>query len=228
MSLLLPGQCYLCADVLSAKDLSRCLCDACIADLPLSPPSCIYCAELVPSAKQTCHVKVLESSAVDYFISQYHYQNPVSFLIKQLKYNNGLLLAHFFGESLGKHVLTINQPLPEILIAIPLHPKRLRVRGYNQALEIAKVVARGLNIPLVTSVLVRSRYTVSQTECSMGERQTNLSNSFAVSGALTYTSVALIDDVLTTGATLREAGKALKAAGVKHVYGWCCAQSGNS
>ncbi|MCK5726087.1 MAG: ComF family protein [Thiotrichaceae bacterium] len=218
MGLFLSSQCYLCSNPLALNGLSRCLCDACIGDFAL--------------LSRYSHSEILnpfsgEASDIDRLVSQYAYQIPVSYLLKQLKYNNSLLLAHFFGRSLAEFILKTKQPLPEVLIAIPLHPKRMRIRGYNQALEIAKVVASYLKIPLLQSTLVRSRYTVPQTECSLEERQLNLAQSFAVQGELSFVSVALIDDVLTTGATLAEAAKVLKLAGVEQVSGWSCAQAGS-
>lgn len=224
---MLSGQCYLCSDDLISSGLSRCLCDACIADLPLSLRYCPYCAELLSAGDRDCHLSPIGSAEVDLFISQYHYENPVSYLIKQLKYKNSLLLAHFFGESLARYIQKTNQPLPDGIIAIPMHARRLRSRGYNQALEIAKVVASLLGIPLLASTLVRSRYTLPQTECSSSERGDNLKDSFAVKGLVSGMDITLVDDVLTTGATLREGARALKAAGANKVYAWSCAQAGS-
>jgi len=116
-------------------------------------------------------------------------------------------------------------PRPDAIVPVPLHPSRLRRRGYDQALELAKPIARELGIPLLANALQRVRATAPQSELDAGARQRNLRRAFAVKdGAELPAHVALIDDVMTTGATLNAAAKVLRRAGVARVDAWVCAR----
>ena len=114
---------------------------------------------------------------------------------------------------------------PDALIAIPLHRARLRQRGYDQALELAKPLARALRLPLLPDRLVRDRDTAPQSRLDAVQRRRNLRRAFAVDTTSALPAhVALIDDVMTTGATLHAAAHALQRAGVARVDAWVCAR----
>lgn len=116
--------------------------------------------------------------------------------------------------------------LPERLICVPLHPQRLRERGYNQALELAKPLARALRIPLDADALIRLRHTSAQTGLDAKARRRNLHAAFAVADpARLPAHVAVIDDVMTTGTTLRECARVLRQAGVARVDVWALARA---
>jgi ComF family protein len=108
---------------------------------------------------------------------------------------------------------------------MPLHPKRLKERGYNQAQEIAAPLARALHLPLEHDLLIRSRDTEHQARLTGKARRDNMRNAFSVHGDLTSRHVAVIDDVMTTGASLQAAAKALKQAGAARVDGWVLART---
>ena len=118
------------------------------------------------------------------------------------------------------------QPLPDALVPVPLHRRRLRERGYNQAREIAAPLARQLGVPLREGLLQRVRHTQPQSRLDADARQGNLDDAFAVtaSGQLPA-HVVLVDDVMTTGATLHAAAWALREAGVRRVDAWVCARA---
>ena len=108
---------------------------------------------------------------------------------------------------------------------IPLHRARLRQRGYDQALELAKPLAAALHLPLLADVLLRTKRTTAQSRLDAEARQRNLCNAFRVGGrARLPAHVVLIDDVMTTGATLHAAARALRDAGVQRVDAWVCAR----
>src|SRR5262249_21777320 len=117
-------------------------------------------------------------------------------------------------------------PHPDALIPIPLHPQRLRERGYNQALELARPLAREFGIDLRPDALVRQRATQAQSELDAAQRRRNLRGAFAVApGVEVPAHVALIDDVMTTGTTLREAARTLLHAGALRVDVWALARA---
>jgi ComF family protein len=114
---------------------------------------------------------------------------------------------------------------PDALIPLPLHRRRLRSRGFDQTLELARPLAKALAIPLLDDVLVRVRETAPQSRLDAPARRRNLSRAFAVrAGATLPAHVALVDDVMTTGATLHAAAGALLRAGVARVDTWVCAR----
>ena len=116
---------------------------------------------------------------------------------------------------------------PEALLPIPLHATRLGRRGYDQALELARPLARALRIPVLTRTMLRTRATAPQSELDahVRQRNRNLRRAFSIqAGTGLPDHVALVDDVMTTGATLREAAKALRRAGVARVDAWVCAR----
>jgi ComF family protein len=116
--------------------------------------------------------------------------------------------------------------LPQVLLVVPLHGRRLRQRGYNQALELARPVARALGVPLRIDALRRVRPTQAQTELDAVARRRNVRGSFAVvAGVALPTHVAVLDDVMTTGATLAECARVLKRAGVQTVDVWALARA---
>ena len=123
------------------------------------------------------------------------------------------------------HPLPATWTHPATLLPIPLHPRRLRQRGYDQALELARPLARTLGLPLLDSVLHRVRDTAPQSRLDAAQRQGNLKDAFRIESRHAVPAhVVLVDDVMTTGATLQAAAAALRAAGVARVDAWVCAR----
>lgn len=163
---------------------------------------------------------------------------PVQNIIHTLKYRRQRALAKFCGELMAESVFRfINTFHPEILssviLPIPLHPRRLRERGFNQSEEIADVVTKqlagmGIAIPVFTDILLRTHHTLPQAKCgSKKERISNLKRCFSATGTrnITGKTVFLIDDVSTTGTTLHEATAALRSAGARHVIAFVFAKT---
>ena len=131
----------------------------------------------------------------------------------------GRLMADLMAGAL------MSAPRPDALVPVPLHARRIRQRGYDQALELARPLAAALALPLRADLLQRIRATAAQSELDAGQRQRNLARAFAVADqAALPAHVALVDDVMTTGATLAAAAHALRTAGVERVDAWVCAR----
>jgi ComF family protein len=159
-------------------------------------------------------------------IALYRYAPPVDHFIRALKFRRQLGLAHLLGEQMAQRLLSETQR-PDLILPVPLHRARLRERGYNQALEIARPVAHALGVPLDFRSLVRVRATAPQTGMDRRARQRNMKNSFVVTDApqVRGRHIALIDDVMTSGSTVEAAARALKRAGAKSVVVWVAARA---
>jgi ComF family protein len=140
-----------------------------------------------------------------------------------MKYHGQLALCHFFSQQLIRELTS--RPHPKLLLPIPLHPKRLKERGFNQSWEITKSLSKALKIDTNASILVRSKDTKPQATLPYSERKKNLHGAFSLTTAQLPDHIALIDDVLTTGHTAQEAAKCLKKVGVKRVELWTIARS---
>jgi len=159
-------------------------------------------------------------------VSLFDYRPPVDSLILGLKFHGRLACARLLGALLAeklKHV--INKDLPDCIIPVPLHPARLRRRGYNQALELARPLARVLRLPLDPHSCRRIIATAEQTTLDARMRRRNLRGAFRVVADLGLRHVALVDDVMTTGHTVQALSRALRASGVARVDVWVCARA---
>jgi len=159
----------------------------------------------------------------------YHYESPLVPLLLQLKFHQKLNHAPLFGALLVEQVKNqwyCNKPLPTLLIPVPLHVDRLKERGFNQALEIARPIAAHLQLPLSVNRVQRIKPTVAQTTLAPQERMTNMRNAFKVTKTLKHRHIAIIDDVMTTGNTIISLCKTLKKAGATTIDVWCVARAG--
>ncbi|MCW5581472.1 MAG: ComF family protein, partial [Luteimonas sp.] len=152
------------------------------------------------------------------------YGFPLDHLLPRFKFHRDLAAGRILSAAMAARFGTL--PRPDALVAVPLHRARLRQRGYDQALELARPLARTLALPLLSGTLLRARDTAPQSELDAGARQRNLRDAFSVApGArLLPAHVVLVDDVMTTGATLHAAARALRRAGVARVDAWICAR----
>jgi ComF family protein len=142
-----------------------------------------------------------------------------------LKFHRRLEAAPLLGALLAGAVMRSGEPLPELIVPVPMSHARLRQRGYNQALELARPVSRQLGIPLDWQSCRRARHTPAQTSLKARERRKNMRGAFVVQRGLP-SHVAILDDVITTGATATELALALKRSGVARVEVWACARAG--
>jgi len=188
------------------------LCPACVADLPALPESCPRCA-LPSPAGAVCGSCLSRPPNFDATLALWRYEFPCDGLVQALKYRARLALAGFFARSLA------SRPLPEVdlIVPMPLHPRRLADRGFNQALEIARGLARHLGRPIAPRGVLRVKDTPPQTALPYEERAKNVRGAFLCKLDLSGASVAVLDDVMTTGATLNELARALKRAGATRV-----------
>ena len=152
------------------------------------------------------------------------YGFPLDRLVPRFKFHNDLAAGRLLSELMLQGVSGL--PKPSALVPVPLHDSRLRRRGYDQARELALPLARALRLPLRTDLLKRTRATAPQSELHAAARRRNVRGAFArIPGARLPAHVALFDDVMTTGATLREAATVLRQAGVPRVDLWVMARA---
>lgn len=144
----------------------------------------------------------------------------------ELKYNGALYLAPVLGRLLTDSLRSIAPAEVDCIVPMPLHPRRLRQRGYNQAMEIGRPVAHALALPLRPHVLRRVRDTGPQSDLPESRRAANIRQAFRAQEDLAGLRIALLDDVLTTGRTADDAARALRAAGAESVDVWVVARTG--
>jgi len=209
-SRLLPQDCFLCA----APAGDSLLCPACIASLPrLTPERCPVCALPTPGAT-VCGGCLKRPPHFDATQAVFRYAFPLDSLIQSLKYVHRLASADFLGRALATPPLPVR---PDLILAVPLAPARLAERGFNQALELARPLAHALGAPLEIRRIHRRRNTTPQASLPWKERQQNIRHAFECDIDLTGRSVLVVDDVMTTGATLDELARTLKAHGAVRV-----------
>jgi ComF family protein len=248
MNRLLSTTCLLCQNKI---EIGKNLCTTCIDELPWNNKACGKCAiPLSWSGDEPFCGKCLHrpSPFFDKVYAALIYQAPVVQMIGQFKFNQNLM----FGTVLSNLLLTFlkpkyqNQPLPQAIIPVPLHPKRITERGYNQAHELAKPLGKAFNIPVLYQYCQRIKETAPQTiTTSMRERRNNLRDAFQISAnenirrfrfpyfhrenkvhtARSLQRIAIIDDVLTTGSTIMMLAKALKKSGIQKIDVWIVAKT---
>ena len=200
----------------------------------LIPDTCLLCdaaAGRVPNLCQGCAAalqRLPQRSPMR--LVAFAYTPPVSSLVHWMKFEAHLSAALTLGTLLADAVVDAAAPIPDALLPVPLHPARLRARGFNQSLELARPLARRLDRPLLVGACARVRATRSQSRLNgFVDRQRNVAGAFRVRDSLEgLDCVALVDDVLTTGATADELARALRAAGVHRVLVWACAGRADS
>jgi ComF family protein len=170
-----------------------------------------------------CGACLRHPPAFDFTRTAFRYGFPVDRLLHAFKYGGDLTLAETLALPLARCASTA--PQPDLLLPMPLHPSRLKERGFNQALEIARPLARWLDLPLAADGCRRIRDTPSQAGMKWKERQRNVRGAFVCELELKGKSVAIVDDVMTTGATLNEISRVLKARGAAEVSAWVVART---
>jgi len=207
---LLAQDCLLCAGD-SADDI---LCAACIADLPrLQEPCCPRCALPTPNG-EICGRCLAKPPHYDATLAAYRYDFPLDKLVQSFKYGHRLALGNYFGRQLA---VLAEHGVADVIIPLPLHPERLRERGFNQALELARPVGKTLSLPIDRSSCSRTRNTPAQANLAWRERAKNVRGAFHCAADFTGKRVILVDDVMTTGASLDECARTLKLHGAVEI-----------
>ncbi|HSI37569.1 MAG TPA: ComF family protein [Methylotenera sp.] len=220
---ILEQHCLLCASY-NSSELG--LCEACLNDLPWhTSPQCPQCGLL--SDGLTCGSCLNSVPHYDATHALFTYDFPVDSLLQHYKYRDMLHLANTFATLL--HQKKLSQPINtnkfDLIIPMPMHNKRLQERGFNQALEIARIIAKNTGIKLDYNTCQRTKLTPPQASLPLKDRIKNIHGVFNCSKNLQGINIALADDVMTTGASLNELAKTLKQAGAAHVECWVIART---
>ena len=209
---LLPQDCLLCGSP-SGTSL---LCRGCTDELPRLPAErCPVCAETAPGGA-ICGACLTTRPQFDASFAALRYSFPADRLVHALKYQWRVAMADFFAQTM----LAGPRPAGDLMVPLPLHPKRLTERGFNQSVEIARPLARAMDLELNVDSCIRSRDTAPQASLPWKERRKNIRGAFECQIDLTGKSVIVVDDVMTTGATLDEFARTLKAHGATRVTNW--------
>jgi len=224
---LLPPVCLLCGDRGSqGVDHVRDLCPACRDALPWAGSQCARCAlPLSDTAVEAlCGHCQTQPLAFERCLAPFTYRAPLDHLLLGLKFNGRLAPARVLGEVMAQWLAAVVDVPPDHILPVPLHASRLRERGFNQAVELARPIASQFGLPLELNAVRRVRATSPQSDLSRKERLKNIKGAFEVSRPLSG-QVVIIDDVMTTGSTAHELASALLDAGAEQVSVWVCARA---
>jgi ComF family protein len=206
------------------------ICVACETDLPWLGDHCQTCALPLLATGLTCGECLLEPPAFEQVVVPWLYGFPVDSLITRFKHNAkwpfGHLLADVLGEYL-QHRFDEGLPRPDVLLPVPLAGKRLRQRGFNQSAMLARWLSQSLDLPCEETVLRRIKETDAQQDLDAKARKHNLRNAFNLmpDAQIKDRHLALVDDVLTTGATAQALARLLINAGAARVDVYCLART---
>ncbi|MBY8936948.1 ComF family protein [Pseudomonas fluorescens] len=219
--------CLLCDE---PADAEMPICVACETELPWLGEHCSTCALPLAAAGLTCGECLLEPPAFEQVVVPWLYGFPVDSLITRFKHNAKWPFGHLLADVLGQylqHRFDEGLPRPDVLLPVPLAGKRLRQRGFNQAVMLARWLSQSLDLPCEEQVLRRVKETGAQQDLDAKARKHNLRNAFEImpDAQVQGRHLALVDDVLTTGATAQALARLLMNAGAARVDVYCLART---
>lgn len=202
------------------------ICNACLQDLPWH--NCAQCPQcgLPAYDNQLCGHCINSPPDFDATRALFRYAFPVQPMLQRYKYGELLTLGETFGHLLAGYIAEkqINEK-PDLIIPMPLHPQRLQERGFNQSLEMARIVAKNLEVKLDQNICQRIKLSPPQASLPLKQRVKNMKGAFTCTQPLDGVNIAVIDDVMTTGASLNALAKTLKQAGASRVECWVIART---
>jgi len=217
---LLPPNCIFCG---RKGEGQKDLCGHCLQSFAQLPEHCSCCARAIPKNALCGHCQK-QPPYFNKVYAPYPHQGEIRYLINQLKFENVFYYSKILGELLADFLQT-KADYPDTILPVPLHPNRYKQRNYNQSLEIAKVVSKKLNIPIDYKSCIRIKDTAHQINLDPKQRKKNIQNCFKIKTPFQSKHIAILDDVITTGATANELAKILKAAGAERVDIWVCSRA---
>ncbi len=219
LQLLFPTRCPVCDRIV--KPFGEKICLECLPKLrAVTPPWCMKCGKKIQGDEELCTDCKNRNHTFDRARTLYEYGTAAP-SIYRLKYKGRQEYTDFFGEEMGKYLGEfIRRVSPDVLVPVPLHRKRQKRRGYNQAACLARALGKSLNLPVDEKLVKRVRNTAPMKRLNPTERQNNLKKAFIIgrNDVKLYDRVILVDDIYTTGTTLDEIAALLKAGGVSEVY----------
>lgn len=227
LDILFPPVCAGCNSALNADEREKFLCAACLREIPIYDTLfCSVCRARLPENRKICH-----ASAPCLLGAATSYDHPlIKALIWELKYQRHPWTAAALGAALASYLQNLHFDISKfVLVALPLHPKRERGRGFNQSALIAEYLAKAANLPLARRALRRVKETKVQADLrDYKEREENVAGCFAVAdpGAVRGRNIIVVDDVFTSGATMNELARVLKDSGARKVVGLVAAKAG--
>lgn len=225
LSWLFPGQCLYCGcNGLPGWDL----CHFCEQALPRIQHPCRRCAIPLPQGctGPFCGTCQTSPAILQQIIAPFRFTDTIRQSIFLFKYQGRQAHARLLGQLLTRHLQQIRtQPWPQLIIPVPLHPGRQRHRGFNQALELARPLARQFDISLRSDLCRRLRPTAPQSELNAQQRRNNIRGAFDLHLAGPVQHVAIVDDVITTGHTVHEIARLLARQGVTQIEAWSVARA---
>lgn len=241
LSNLFPSRCLLCQKTIVLRSENNNhdnieICQQCLTTLPYNGNCCDRCA--VPLVTEGhgpvyCGRCIKKSPAFDYVYSPLCYENDVIRLVHQLKFNEKITFSRSLSEMMHKCWVSKTEEknsadvidILDCLMPVPLYKSRMRQRGFNQSIELSRVISKKLNVPIECNTVNRRRSTESQTGLNITQRRKNIKGAFEVVKKISAKDVLIIDDVMTTGSTVDELARVLKKEGVKRVGVLCLARA---
>ena len=215
---LYPSNCVLCG----AKGVAdRDLCPECFAELPWNRRPCPRCAAPLPPDADAplCGDCIRSLPSWDEAKSPLTYGFPIDKLVQRFKFEGDLAVGRLLGSLLADY-LAAGGDRPDCVVPVPLHASRLKERGFNQAMELARPIHMRLKLPVRIDLCERVRATEVQSKLDAAERKKNLRGAFAVRASVQGMHVALLDDVVTTGTTAETLACTFKDAGAARISLW--------
>ncbi|KEQ18195.1 ComF family protein [Endozoicomonas numazuensis] len=226
---LISISCLLCR---ADTPMNKPVCNLCIQALPIADKHCLLCGiPVLANSSDLCARCVQKKPAFDICHSAFNYEFPVDHLLKKIKYHQQLIYLPPLAEQLSRTLLHHydGKVWPQAILPVPLHNKRLRSRGFDQALVLARQLVKNLHpyqqMKLETHLIKRQKHTDPQQGLQASQRKRNIKNAFSLTGTPDYQYLAILDDVVTTGETVSEITRLLKQQGVKRVDIWCLART---
>jgi len=222
---MLPAQCLLC-HLTSNQTL---ICQYCHDFLTVPRSCCLHCGLALSKTQDYCGDCLKQKHQFTQLHAVANYQAPYPALIKKFKYTKqlifGELLADLLLASIQSNILSTQLSMIDYLLPVPLHNNKLYQRGFNQAQLLSEKLSKNLNIPILSNTVTRTKETMAQEALSLSKRKKNLRQAFEISDIKKHRiqnqHIIIIDDVVTTGATVNSLSKTLLQAGAKQIDIWC-------